>query len=214
MLVWCSRAAARASSRNRSRCDEPARLAGRQDLQRHVPAQRLLHGLVDDAHAAPADLAEDAVVAQLPRGRRPRSGPRRRRVRVAVPRDDLFSSSSTRAGKSSRISSASSGYLRGVLLDARPLAARGTGRGTSRPAARSGRGQAESDVASWSSLSSFRLRQGRGRRQDSLRRIEGPGVALAGGRLVEPEHLRRSRRWRAARSAAGPGSRGRPGPGC
>ena len=35
-----------------------------QDLQRHAPAERLLLGLVDDAHAAPADLAEDPVVAQ------------------------------------------------------------------------------------------------------------------------------------------------------
>ena len=38
--------------------------AGREDLQRHAAAQRLLLGLVDHAHAAPADLAEDAVVAQ------------------------------------------------------------------------------------------------------------------------------------------------------
>ena len=38
--------------------------AGREHLQGHAPAQRLLLGLVDDAHAAPADLAEDAVVAQ------------------------------------------------------------------------------------------------------------------------------------------------------
>ena len=37
----------------------------RQDLQRHVPAQRGLLGLVDHAHAAAADLAEDQVVADL-----------------------------------------------------------------------------------------------------------------------------------------------------
>ena len=35
-----------------------------QDLQRHVPAQRDLFGLVDDPHAAAADLAQDAVIAQ------------------------------------------------------------------------------------------------------------------------------------------------------
>ena len=35
-----------------------------QDLQGHVPAERLLLGLVDDAHAAPAYFAEDAEVAQ------------------------------------------------------------------------------------------------------------------------------------------------------
>ena len=36
-----------------------------EDLQGHAAAERLLLGLVDDAHAAAADLAEDAVVAQL-----------------------------------------------------------------------------------------------------------------------------------------------------
>ena len=36
-----------------------------QDLQRHVPAQQHLLGLVHDAHAAAADLAEDPVVADL-----------------------------------------------------------------------------------------------------------------------------------------------------
>ena len=35
-----------------------------QDLQRHVPAQRDLFGLVDDPHAAAADLPQDAVIAQ------------------------------------------------------------------------------------------------------------------------------------------------------
>ncbi len=37
---------------------------GREHLQRHAAAQRLLLGLVDHAHPAPADLAEDAVVPQ------------------------------------------------------------------------------------------------------------------------------------------------------
>jgi hypothetical protein len=41
----------------------------RQNLERHPPAQRDLLGLVNDAHAAPADLAEDLVVANLPRER-------------------------------------------------------------------------------------------------------------------------------------------------
>ena len=40
----------------------------RQDLERHAAAQRDLLGLVHDAHAAPADLAEDPVVADLRRG--------------------------------------------------------------------------------------------------------------------------------------------------
>ena len=37
----------------------------RQDLERHPAAQRDLLGLVHHAHAAPADLAEDPVVADL-----------------------------------------------------------------------------------------------------------------------------------------------------
>ena len=41
-----------------------------QDLERHMPPQRDLLGLVDDAHPAPADLADDAVVAELLQGRR------------------------------------------------------------------------------------------------------------------------------------------------
>ncbi len=35
-----------------------------EDLERDAPAKRLLLGLVDHAHAAAADLAEDAVIAQ------------------------------------------------------------------------------------------------------------------------------------------------------
>ncbi len=59
MLVWCSRPAARASRRNR------ARSAGSpEQLQRDVAVERLLEGLVDDAHAAAADLADDAEVVQ------------------------------------------------------------------------------------------------------------------------------------------------------
>ena len=64
MLVWCSRAADLASRQ------EPLEMAGveqgvrRQDLERDVAAERLLLGLVDDPHAAAADLAEDAEVAE------------------------------------------------------------------------------------------------------------------------------------------------------
>jgi hypothetical protein len=44
--------------------------AGREDLQGHLSAQRDLLGLVDHPHAAAADLAEDAEVADLAQGRR------------------------------------------------------------------------------------------------------------------------------------------------
>ena len=65
MLVWCSLAAALASRSNRRRVLGVAEHLRRQHLQRDVPAQRDLLGLVDDAHAAAADLADDAVVAEL-----------------------------------------------------------------------------------------------------------------------------------------------------
>ena len=65
MLVWCSRAAARASRRNRGQRLAVLRDLPGQDLQGHAAAERDLLGLVDHAHAAPADLAEDPVVAHL-----------------------------------------------------------------------------------------------------------------------------------------------------
>ena len=37
----------------------------RKHLHGHAPPERELDGLVDDAHAAPADLAQDAIVADL-----------------------------------------------------------------------------------------------------------------------------------------------------
>jgi hypothetical protein len=64
MLVWCSRAAARASRLKRTSWRAIEQGVAGQDLQRHVAAQRLLLGLVDHARAAAAHLAEDPVVAQ------------------------------------------------------------------------------------------------------------------------------------------------------
>ena len=80
----------------------------RQDLQRHAAAQRDLLGLVHDAHAAPADLAEDPVVADLAQGRI--RGPGIPGHFSCSPcRTPSACSTLTIAGKSSRISSASSG---------------------------------------------------------------------------------------------------------
>ena len=65
-----------------------ARARPGQHLEGDAPAQGLLLGLVDDAHAAAADLAQDAVVADLLAGacrRRARSrrrNPRHRRGRA------------------------------------------------------------------------------------------------------------------------------------
>ena len=64
MLVWWSWAAAWASWRKRCKCLASNVAANGRHLQRHAPAQRQLDGLVDDAHAAAADLADDLEVAQ------------------------------------------------------------------------------------------------------------------------------------------------------
>ena len=83
-----------------------------QDLESDMPAERLLHGLVDDAHSPTADLAKDQVVAEDPRGRTGEVLERKPpTLPVAIPPGDWLSSSSTRAGRIARISSASSGYL-------------------------------------------------------------------------------------------------------
>src|SRR5262245_40613163 len=48
-----------------------------QDLERDVPAQRDLFGLVDDPHPAPAHLAKNPKISQLLE-RRQRTAPRRK----------------------------------------------------------------------------------------------------------------------------------------
>ena len=78
MLVWCSFAAALASRSKRLLGPGVQPELLRQHLEGDVPAQRDLLGLVDDAHAAAADLADDAVVAQALQ-RRQRAGGRRLR---------------------------------------------------------------------------------------------------------------------------------------
>ena len=123
MLVWCSRAAALASRSNRRTCLRVQQRAGREHLQGHAAAQRLLLGLVDDPHAAPADLAEDAVVAQPLQ-----PGPRGDAVSAAsepvvAPELSPRSSIISRAGNRSRISSASSGWRSRYSLEGRLLAA-------------------------------------------------------------------------------------------
>ena len=88
---------------------EPLELPGverrgeRQDLQRHAAAERDLLGLVDDPHAAAADLAEDAEVAQdaqLVEGSGAPGRPGGRPVRWRSPSSAIISS----AGSSRRSS--------------------------------------------------------------------------------------------------------------
>ncbi len=64
MLVWCSRAADRASAWNRFRWVASVRKVGCMTFERHPDLERLALGLIHDAHAAAAQLAEDAVIAQ------------------------------------------------------------------------------------------------------------------------------------------------------
>ena len=64
MLVWCSLAAASASRRKRSHRLGGQAQAAAEDLQGHPAVERDLPGLVDDAHAAAAQLADDLEVAQ------------------------------------------------------------------------------------------------------------------------------------------------------
>ena len=80
----------------------------RQDLERDVAAQRDLLGLVDDAHAAAADLAENAIVAQLLEVR-DRDGPVAARASIVSSARAMCSIIAI-AGNTSRISPARSGW--------------------------------------------------------------------------------------------------------
>jgi hypothetical protein len=69
MFVWCSLATARlALEAAQVPWVDPG--VGGQDLDGDVPAQGELLRLVDDAHAAPANLTQDLVIPQLPQRRR------------------------------------------------------------------------------------------------------------------------------------------------
>ena len=96
-------------------------LAG-QDLERHPAAQADLLGLVDDPHPAPADLAEDAVVAQPPLLARGwgRRGLRAVGPGVVVDRQVLLDHHQGRQQLADLIGQL--GVAGGQVLDARPLA--------------------------------------------------------------------------------------------
>ena len=65
MLGWWSRATASASIRNRAEVARAGVAAAADHLQGDQAVQAALPGLVDDAHAAPAELAEDLVAGQF-----------------------------------------------------------------------------------------------------------------------------------------------------
>ena len=78
---WRSRAAARASRRKRIASRSSSAAPAGQHLERDAPAERLLLGLVDDAHAAAADLAHEPELAEPPSRREARApAPRRARA--------------------------------------------------------------------------------------------------------------------------------------
>ena len=87
----------------------------RQDLQRDVAAQRLLHGLVDDPHPAPRQLAEDPVLAQPVRAAAPASDAPPSRSPTTPPPSPAAPSRPS-PGRSARIRSACSGYFRAYSL--------------------------------------------------------------------------------------------------
>ena len=109
MLLWCSRAADRASLRNRRRISPIIPRLRVQHLQGHPRLERLPLRLVNDAHPSHPDERADPVVAQSLGQAEARVGVAGERAGQA-PRSASSLSISTSAGKISRISSANSGW--------------------------------------------------------------------------------------------------------
>ena len=89
MFGCCSRATASASLRKRAQLVRPGVAAGQDHLQGHDPVQLQVPRLVDDAHAAPAQLAQDLVAGDGRRAGRGRLRPgrdrhRHRRCRIVL----------------------------------------------------------------------------------------------------------------------------------
>ena len=84
MLGWCS------SGRVADLAEEAVEHAAAvdqvaaDDLEHFHPAHERVLGQVDDAHAAPAQLADDLVVGVVGQARGQRAGRGRRRIRAAV----------------------------------------------------------------------------------------------------------------------------------
>ena len=116
MLVWCSCAAERASVLEPPQVGPVGAEPRMHDLERHPVLERLVLGLVDDPHAPLADLAEDAGSRPAARDASGAGRAAGSAGRLAAPAGlasiataGLSCSISTRAGNSSRISSARSG---------------------------------------------------------------------------------------------------------
>ena len=91
----------------------------REDLQGHMPSERLLDGFIDDPHAAAADLAQDQEVPELPRYRQPFARAAAERGRVPLQREVLLDHN--QGGEQFADLIRESGIAGRVLLDARPF---------------------------------------------------------------------------------------------
>ncbi len=107
----------------------------RQDLQRHASTERFLFGLVDDAHAAPTDLAENAVVAQSLQPRRGVNGHTAGGFVGAVGAE-IFHPDQDREDLADLVGEL--GVTPAVFFERGPLAAALRGAGSRRPAPRRG----------------------------------------------------------------------------
>ncbi len=95
-----------------------------QHLEGDAPTERFLFGLVHHAHAAAADLAQDAVVAQALRHRGASAGPGRARGDGQVHRRGILEAlDHEQRGKEVADLLGKVGVAAGVLLDVRVLAA-------------------------------------------------------------------------------------------
>ena len=181
------RPAPRGGTARRCLAIEPAR--SRQDLERHVAAERLLLGLVDDPHAAPADLAEDQVIADLA-GRRGSAAHRRRpsrwhrRSRRQAPGRAAPSRPGPGKGRGSPRPARGSWSAYSSMLGRSPLRKRARNESASRSIGsrsedegdETGRRHGQSSSQAAAGLAS----------QDHPESDQGPGVALAAADLSGP----------------------------
>ena len=205
---WCGAAAPPPSPRGGTApapCGRRATWPGRTFSATRRPRRDLL-GLVDHPHPAPADLAEDPVVAQPPLLARSADRRRAAPLEPGSGSTDRSCSTITRAGSSSRICSASSGWRAAYSSMLGRSPARNRARNDSATTSKGSR----SEVGSLMITSpSTPPRQGR---PGSPRAAPAPGCTACSPPTSPGPGPRRRRRWSSARSGAGPGSRGRAGP--
>ena len=146
-----------------------------QHLDRDVPRERFLLGLVDDSHAAAADLADDAEVAEL--CRHPGRSDGRTAVLLAA-QGDLFHGLNRREEFADLLGALGMGRF--VLGDRRRLAAAKSLRRT-RPT-----GVFDQSSEDRSFEACLRLESGDGQQHRAEPR-QGPHVAPAGGGLLHPQ---------------------------